>query len=162
MIPQTVETLKFPVAREAMIDDVDQIHQLMADYTSRGILLPRTKIDIFENLMKFSVLELDRKIVACGALEIFTDELCEIRSLVVSPGAKRRGFGRQLVEVLIERACLMGLSRIMALTYVPEFFHRSGFRTVPKETFPEKVWSVCFKCAKFNDCDEIAVVKELD
>ena len=26
---------------------------------------------------------------------------------------------------------------------------------------PEKVWGVCVKCYKFNNCDEIAVLREL-
>ena len=49
----------------------------------------------------------------------------------------------------------------MALTYVPEFFHKLEFRTVPKESLPEKVWGICVKCYKFNNCDETAVLLEL-
>jgi amino-acid N-acetyltransferase len=49
----------------------------------------------------------------------------------------------------------------MALTYVPEFFHKLGFRTVPKDMLPEKVWGVCVKCYKYNNCDEIAVLLEV-
>ena len=39
--------------------------------------------------------------------------------------------------------------------------HKLGFKTVSKDTLPEKVWSVCVKCYKFNHCDEIAVLLEL-
>ena len=49
----------------------------------------------------------------------------------------------------------------MALTYVPAFFHKLGFKTVPMETLPEKVWGVCIKCYKYNKCDETAVLLEL-
>jgi len=41
------------------------------------------------------------------------------------------------------------------------FFHKQGYRTVPKELFPLKVWSDCRACPKLHACDEIAVVKEL-
>ena len=99
--------------------------------------------------------------MACGALEIFTEDLGEVRSLVVDDIWKGKGLGRKLVEQLIHEARAIGLKRLMALTYVPEFFHKLGFETVPKDTLPEKVWSVCIKCYKYNHCDEIAVLKRL-
>jgi amino-acid N-acetyltransferase len=105
--------------------------------------------------------EVNRRVVACGALEIFTESLGEIRSLVVADAFKSQGLGKLLVLRLIEEASAIGLKRLMALTYVPDFFHKIGFVTVPKETLPEKVWSVCVKCYKYNHCDEIAVLLEL-
>jgi amino-acid N-acetyltransferase len=99
--------------------------------------------------------------VACGALEIFTEDLGEVRSLVVDDAFKGQGLGRQLVERIAEEARVIGLKRLMALTYVAPFFHKLGFKTVPKETLPEKVWSVCVKCYKFNSCDETAVLLDL-
>ncbi len=157
----SVENLFKPITRDATINDVEDIYELMECYASDGILLPRTKTDIVDNLMKFSVIEIQGKTVACAALEIFNKNLCEVRSLVVASEMKHFGYGRILVEVLIDKALSMGLTRIMALTYVPGFFHRIGFHTVNKEIFPEKVWGVCAKCSRFNDCDEIAVLKEL-
>ena len=149
------------VVRDATMEDINSIYELIKSYSNRDILLPRSRADICDNLMKFNVIDYNSEIIACGALEIFTAELCEIRSLVVAEHLKRYGFGRILVQELINKAQALGLKRIMALTYVPKFFHSLGFRTVPKEIFPEKVWGVCAKCCKFNDCDEIAVVKEM-
>jgi len=130
-------------------------------YAVCGILLTRSKADIYDNLLKFSVVEYDGEMVGCAALEIFTPELCEIRSLVVAQDMKNSGFGRLLVEELFEKSRNLGFKQIMALTYVPSFFHKLGFRTVKKEIFPEKVWSVCIPCKKFHHCDEIAVVRDL-
>ena len=50
----------------------------------------------------------------------------------------------------------------MALTYVPDFFDKLGFKTTAMDTLPEKVFGVCVTCPKFNHCDEIAMVKSLD
>ncbi len=147
--------------RNAAVGDVDGIYRLLEDHIQSGVLLPRSKANITDELMKFTVIEHQQKIAACGSLEIFNDNLCEVRSLVVDPGVKYSGFGRQIVETLIDNAMDLGLQRIMALTYVPEFFHKLGFMTVPKSIFPEKVWGVCVKCHKFEDCDEIAVLKIL-
>ena len=99
--------------------------------------------------------------VVCGALEIFTDKLGEVRSLVVADEVKGKGIGRLLVQRIIEETRMLGLKRLMALTYVPGFFHKLGFKTVSKDMLPEKVWGICIKCYKYNNCDEIAVLLEL-
>jgi amino-acid N-acetyltransferase len=147
-----------PLVRPAAIGDVPAIHHLLEIYAAQGNLLPRTLSELYRHLRDFFVIEADGRVAACGALEIFTDDLGEVRSLVVDDAWKGRGLGRMLVERLIAEARAIGLKRLMALTYVPAFFHKLGFQTVPKETLPEKVWSVCVKCYKYNSCDEIAVL----
>ena len=84
-----------------------------------------------------------------------------MRSLAVADEFKNRGLGRMLVKRLMAEAQTIGLRRLMALTYAPEFFHKLGFKTVSKDTLPEKVWGICVKCYKFNNCDETAVLAEL-
>lgn len=150
-----------PVIRPAAIGDVPTIHHLLEVYASKGNLLPRTLSELYRHLRDFFVVELEGKVVACGALEIFTEDLGEVRSLVVDEAWERRGLGRLLVERITEEARSIGLKRLMALTYVPAFFHRLGFETVPKEVLPDKVWGVCVTCYKFNQCDETAVLKRL-
>ncbi|UCH54314.1 MAG: N-acetyltransferase, partial [Pseudomonadota bacterium] len=135
--------------RAAAIGDVPTIHHLLEIYAQQGNLLPRTMSELYRHLRDFFVIEIDGQVVACGALEIFTDQLGEVRSLVVDDAYKNRGLGRLLVNRIADEACTLGLKRLMALTYVPAFFHKLGFQTVPKETLPEKVWSVCVKCYKF-------------
>jgi amino-acid N-acetyltransferase len=157
---QTQPAVDYAV-RPAAIGDVPYIHYLVENYASQGNLLPRPMSELYRHLRDFFVVEIGGRVGGCGALEIFTEDLGEIRSLVVDDQYKRHGFGRVLVERLLVEARTIGLRRIMALTYVPEFFHKLGFKTVPKETLPEKVWGICVKCYKFNHCDEIAVLHEL-
>lgn len=156
------EILAVPRVRPASIQDVPEIHHLLELYAQQGNLLPRTMSELYRHLRDFFVVESADRVVACGALEIFTESLGEIRSLVVAEDQQGRGFGRLLVERILEEARLIGLSRLMALTYVPGFFHKLGFQTVSKDTLPEKVWGVCVKCYKYNQCDEIAVLRELN
>jgi len=168
-----------PIIRPAAIGDVPTIHHLLEIYAAKGNLLPRTFSELYRHLRDFFVIEvatgpsLDRdprlgpvgeigsKVVACGALEIFTEDLGEVRSLVVDAAYERRGLGRLLVERITDEARTIGLKRLMALTYVPVFFHKLGFQTVSMDTLPEKVWGTCVKCYKYNNCDETAVLKEL-
>ena len=150
-----------PLVRAARAADVPAIASLLKSYADMGNLLPRTAADIEQNLGQFRVVDPGQGITACAALEVFTDELGEIRSLVVSPDHQQRGLGRLLVEHLVAQARRQGLQRLMALTYVPQFFHSLGFVTVSKDTLPEKVWGICVKCYRFHNCDEIAVLKRL-
>jgi amino-acid N-acetyltransferase len=127
-----------------------------------GDLLPRTAEDVAANLSRFLVIRDENEVIACGALEHFTPELAEIRSLMVAQDVKKKGLGRIIVKSLINRAKETKTERVMALTYVPGFFHRLGFRTVSKDIFPEKIWGICVNCYKFHNCDEIAVLLELN
>ncbi len=150
-----------PIIRAAAIADVPTIHHLLEIYAAKGNLLPRTMSELYRHLRDFFVIEIAGKVVAIGALEIFTEDLGEVRSLVVDEGHERQGLGRLMVQRIVAEARNIGLRRVMALTYVPEFFHRLGFKTVSMGSLPEKVWSVCVKCYKYNNCDEVAVLLEL-
>lgn len=150
------------VVRSATVFDAGSIYALIENHAEKGNLLPRPMNEIYRSIRDFFVVELEGSIVACGSLEIFTEILGEVRSLVVHEDHHGKGAGRLLVAELIKEAKHIGLLQLMALTYVPEFFHRFGFITVPKETFPEKVWGICIKCYKFNFCDEVAVLLKLN
>jgi amino-acid N-acetyltransferase len=150
-----------PVIRPAAIGDVPYIHHLLEIYAAQGNLLPRTMNELYRHLRDFFVVEVNGRVAGCGALEIFTESLGEVRSLVVDDTWKGQGFGRLLVQRIIEEARAIGLNRLMALTYVAPFFHKLGFKTVPMDTLPEKVWGICVKCYKYNNCDETAVLLEL-
>lgn len=153
------------VVRPATESDVVSIQRLLNHYAGMGDLLPRSKTDIIDNLAHFRVISDtvngQDTVMACGSLEHFTDELAEVRSLMVANDIKGGGLGRKIVEDLIATAQQRGVGRVMALTYVPEFFHKLGFKTVDKDIFPEKIWGICVNCYKFDNCDEIAVLLEL-
>ena len=150
-----------PHLRPAAITDVPQIYELLDEYARMGNLLPRAYNELYRHLRDFFVIEIDSKVIACGALEIFTENLGEVRSLVVSKQYEGHGLGKHLVQRIVDEARQIGLRRIMALTYVPEFFYKLGFHAVSKDTLPEKVWGICVKCYKFNACDETAVLLEI-
>lgn len=144
--------------RSASADDVPDILRLLQHYSAMGDLLPRSKEDVQKNLHYFRVIEHQDHVIACGSLEHFTPELAEVRSLMVDEKYKGEGLGKLIVEKLIELANDGQTERVMALTYVPQFFHKLGFETVSKEIFPEKIWGICVNCYKFHNCDEIAVL----
>ena len=146
--------------RKARMADVKAIQKLIADYARKGDMLPRSLSDIYENLRDYFVYEDDGEVVGSAAIHIMWEDLAEVRSLAVREGRMRRGVGTQLVEACISEAIVLGIARVFALTYKPEFFERLGFHRVDKAELPHKIWTDCLKCAKFPDCDEIALVAD--
>jgi amino-acid N-acetyltransferase len=147
--------------RSAKISDVEAIHALINSYAERDRMLFRSVADIYENLQCFTVAELDGSVVGCCALEIVWSDLAEIKSLAVDEAKKEKGIGRMLVAAAAEQAVALGVPRVFALTLEPEFFLKSGFEIVEKETMPMKVWSDCARCPKQQNCDEIAVMRQI-
>jgi len=147
--------------RHALIPDARAIHQLLLAYSQQGQLLGRSLADIYDAIRDFYVYEQDGEIVGTGALAICWEDLAEIRSLAVSAKLIRSGIGRQIVEACLAEARSLGLKRVFALTYQPEFFRSMGFADIEKSELPQKVWGDCIKCVKFPDCDEFALAINL-
>ena len=147
--------------RSAKISDVKAIHALISSYAERDRMLFCSMADIYEKLQTFSVAEADGNVVGCCALEVIWSNLAEIKSLAVDETKKEKGIGRMLVTAAIEQAVRLGVPKVFALTLEPDFFEKLGFEIVEKETLPMKVWSDCAKCSKQQNCDEIAVVKNV-
>ena len=151
---------KLPI-RPAVLEDVSGISKLLGLYADLGILLPRSDSDIYQSLRDFRVVDDGTKVIACAALLIYNSDLAEVRSLAVHPDYQQLGLGYRVVEQLESEAVRLGLKKLMALTYVVEFFEKLQFHVVDMGELPEKVWGACINCHKFQHCDEIAVLKHL-
>jgi amino-acid N-acetyltransferase len=147
--------------RKAELRDVPELFQMISHYVAKRIVLPRPLVELYENVWEFTVAEEKGKLLGCGALKFYDAELAEIRSLCVAPGATSRGLGRALVEELLDEAERYGLKSVFALTVVPGFFDKLGFREAPRERFPTKVWRDCLQCPKYFQCDEKAMAIDL-
>ncbi len=145
----------------ANVFHADGIHHILTTYSDQEVLLPRTVSEILTLIPQFLVIEHDSNVVGCVAIEVFSVELGEVRSLAVDPGYKNQQLGRILLLAIEAYARELGLTKMMALTYVEDFFHKFGYETVEMTSLPEKVWRVCVKCPKFHNCDEIPVLKTL-
>ena len=147
--------------RKAELRDVPALFQMISHYAAQRIMLPRPLVELYENTWEFTVAEEDGQVVGCGALKFYSAELAEIRSLCVAPGVTSRGVGRALSHQVLDEATRFGLKSVFALTLVTGFFEKLGFREVPRERFPTKVWRDCLQCPKYFQCDEKAVVLDL-
>ncbi len=147
--------------RKATIKDVEKIWKLVNNYADKRIMLPRSLSELYENLRDFYVVIENDQMVGCGALHITWEDYGEILSLAVEPAKVRQGVGSQILNACEDEARTLGLNKLITLTYVPEFFEKRGFVRVKKSTLPHKIWSMCIKCPKFPECDEIPLVKKI-
>ncbi len=150
------------VVRPARVADMLQVEPLINGFAKRELMLPKTVEQLSRNVREFVVaVDPAGRVLGCSALRVYTPQLAELGSLAVHEAAHGTGIGRRLVEATEAEARRHGIGTVFALTLQDGFFHRLGYRTVPKEMFPLKVWADCRACPKLHACDEIAVVKEV-
>ncbi|MDO8955638.1 MAG: N-acetyltransferase [Deltaproteobacteria bacterium] len=149
--------------RKAKISDVRQIQKLIELSAKKGEMLSRSLSELYDNLRDYYIYQEEGQgqILGTCAMHICWEDLAEIRSLVVREEYNRRGIGTKLIEACLSEAISLGLYRIFALTYKPDFFRKFGFKVVDKSTLPHKIWADCIKCVKFPECDEMAVLLEV-
>jgi amino-acid N-acetyltransferase len=150
-----------PTIRKAELRDVPAIHDLVHHYAAKHVMLPRPLQEIYEDVWEFTVAEENGRVVGCGAIRLYSAALAEIRSLSVLPGLPGRGVGTALLQSLLDEAETLQLKTVFALTLVPGFFAKLGFREVARQTLPMKVWRDCIQCEKYFSCDEKTLVLDL-
>ena len=150
--------------RKATITDIKAIHELLQEYGTRGELLPRPLSELYDHVRDFSVY-VDNKydsVAGCCALQFCWEDLAEIRSLAVNPGYLDQQIGKKLVNTALDEAKSFNIKKVFTLTYRPKFFNKFGVVQIDRSTLPLKIWADCILCVKFPDCDETAMMKEIE
>ncbi len=147
--------------RKATVNDVKKIQKLVNYYAKRERMLPRSLNELYENIRDFFIYTEGGKVLGCCALHIDWEDLAEIKSLAVLSSKGGKGIGTKLLDQCMKDAKVLKVRKVFALTYVPEFFEKFGFKIVDKKELPHKIWSECIRCMYFPGCKEIAMVKEL-
>ncbi|MBT8350032.1 MAG: N-acetyltransferase [Deltaproteobacteria bacterium] len=150
--------------RKATLQDVNAIYSLLQRYALKGELLPRPLSALYDHVRSFSVSVDESKnlIVGCCALQFCWEDLAEIRSLAVHPDYQERNIGSDLTKTVLSEAKTFETKKVFTLTYIPKFFRKFGFFQIDRSDLPIKIWADCITCIKFPDCDEIAMMKEIE
>jgi amino-acid N-acetyltransferase len=148
--------------RAAAQEDVPTIVRIIAHYASEGLMLPRSHGALAEALRDYLVADVEGAVIGCGGLEQYTNDSAEIYGLATDPHNSCHGTGSAIVRALIEKARTENISQVFALTLAPGFFQKMGFRTVEHKDLPMKVWKDCVACPKYGNCDEIAMVLQVN
>jgi amino-acid N-acetyltransferase len=153
-----------PLIRKARLGDVNDMYRFINYYAEKQLMLPKTQLRLYEFLRDYTVATetaAPNKVLGCGALHIYWEDLAEIRALAVDPAIARRGVGTYIVNQLLNEARELEIDEVFVFTYEPKFFGRFGFVQVEHNDLPLKVYNECFNCPKFNKCDELAMVMYL-
>ncbi|MFM8460699.1 MAG: amino-acid N-acetyltransferase, partial [Polynucleobacter victoriensis] len=123
--------------REANLDDVGGILQLIEPLEDEGILVARGRDVIERDITHFSVIEHDRVLFGCAALFPYSNGLGELSCLAVDPEAQESGDGERLLKRIEARAKAQGLKKIFVLTTRTEhWFLKRGFVRASVDDLP--------------------------
>ncbi len=147
---------------KAKITDVPGMHKLINYFAEKGEMLPRPLSEIYEGLRDYFVVRDNDVVVGCAALHINWSDLAEIRSVAVSEKYQHKHLGAMLIQACLKDAKELGLPTVFCLTYKPSFFEKLSFTKVDRMELPQKVWNECYRCPKFPDCDEVALILHMD
>ena len=146
----------------ATMDDCEAILKLVNKNADKGLMLPKTPYMIYKNITNFLVWKERGRVVGCCRLAIVWNDLAEIASLAISKSYQGKGIGKKLVQACLQKAQDLKIKQVFVLSYQVEFFKKCGFKEVPRESLPYKVFGDCLNCPKVNCCDEKALILPLD
>jgi len=146
---------------KARVSDAAPMHQMISHFADKDEMLPRALSEIYEGIREYFVVREGGQVVACAALHVTWDDLAEIRSLAVDEKEQNQRIGSLLVKACLEEAKELGIPKVFCLVRKPAFFEKHGFQLIDKAELPHKVWVECYRCPKFPNCDEVALICHL-
>jgi len=101
--------------RPATTADIRPISELIQPLVEARVLLGKDLVVLFESVQEFSVaVDFNDRVVGCGALHVFWEDLGEIRTLSVDPDHKNKGVGHAVLTALQDQAKALGLTKLFA------------------------------------------------
>ncbi|MGD9757769.1 MAG: amino-acid N-acetyltransferase, partial [Comamonas sp.] len=130
---------KLEELREATIDDVGGIIQLIEPFERDGTLVKRDRTEIERDIASYTVIEHDGVIFGCAALHPYLEaKTAEMAAVTVSPKSQGTGDGEKLLKRIEQRARALGCETMFVLTTrTMHWFIKRGFQPVEPEWLPE-------------------------
>jgi amino-acid N-acetyltransferase len=126
--------------RQAKIDDVGGIIQLLEPLETDGTLVRRSREQLEREIGRFTVIEHDQMIIGCAALYPFpAAQAGELACLVVHPQYRDTGHGEKLMATIEMQARGAGMQKLFLLTArTAQWFIERGYHEEPIESLPEE------------------------
>jgi len=126
--------------RNATIDDVQGILQIIEPLEEQGVLVRRSRERLEAEIERFVVAEYDNQIIGCAALYAFPDEkVGELAALAVHPDFRREGYGEALMQEIEGRAGKLKLKALFVLTTrTAGWFLERGYRPAAVADLPHE------------------------
>jgi amino-acid N-acetyltransferase len=129
---------QFESVREATIEDVGGLIELITPLEDQGILVRRSREVLEREIEQFTIVEREGLIISCAALYPIADsDWGELACLAVNPAYRHGGRGDQVLERIEQRARAMGLKKLFVLTTrTAHWFRERGFEPSSVERLP--------------------------
>lgn len=133
-----ISAKRYEDIRQATIDDVGGILELLAPLENEGVLVRRSRERLETEIDHFTVVERDGTIIACAALYPFAEErFGELACLAVRAEYRSEGRGDILLDYLTLQARARNINRLFVLTTrTAHWFLERGFAEAPISELP--------------------------
>jgi amino-acid N-acetyltransferase len=128
----------YEATRDATIEDVGGILQLIKPLEDQGVLVPRSREQLELEIQHFNVIVRDGLVIACCALRPYPDaEMGELACVAVHPQYQRDGRAAALLKRVEVEARRLGLKKLFSLTtHSPHWFIERGFVPASPDQLP--------------------------
>ena len=131
---------RYDRTRQATIDDVSGILELISPLEQTDVLVRRSRELLEMEIDRFTVMERDGMIIACAALYPFTKaRTAELACLAVHPEYRGAGRGNVLLNFVEQRALEQNMESLFVLsTKTSHWFLERGFKKADIKALPMK------------------------
>jgi amino-acid N-acetyltransferase len=128
----------FEFTRQATIDDVSGILELISPLEKAGALVKRSREHLEIEIDHFTVMERDGKVIACAAIYTYQNcKMAELACLAVDKSYRDAGRGKKLLETLEKNAKQQDLTQLCVLTtQTTHWFLEHGFKDAEINDLP--------------------------
>lgn len=127
----------YETLRQATIDDVGGILELLEPMEEQGVLVRRSRELLETEINQFHVIEKDGAIIACAALYIYGEEAGELACVATKTDYRNNGRGALLLKNIEKIAIRSNLRSLFVLTtQTAHWFIEHGFREGNIEALP--------------------------
>lgn len=113
----------------------DQLQEVL--HLLEEVDLPTDEVEKFFH--DFLLISDESGVAGCIGLEVY-GSVALLRSLAVKPGLQKKGYGRALLDAVLDDAIKRGITEVYLLTDTAEtFFTLRGFQRADRSTAPDAI-----------------------
>ncbi len=130
--------------RQAEIDDIGGILDLIRPLEEQGILVRRSREQLEQEITLFTIIEKDGLIIGCAALYPYKeDSMAEMACVAIHPEYRDGDRGVLLLNHMKQQSKVQGIGRIFVLTtHSLHWFREQGFTEIGVDGLPMKKQSL--------------------
>lgn len=126
--------------RQAQIDDIGGIFDLIRPLEEQGILVRRSREQLEQEIHRFTIIEKDGLIIGCAALYAYPeDHMAEMACVAIHPDYRDGNRGQLLLDYMRHQSKSRDIDQIFVLTtHSLHWFREQGFYEIGVDELPMK------------------------